>query len=1053
MSSNSIRAGGAFVEIFAEDKALVRGLKSASNRIKRWADSARDRMKKFGSDMMSLGKVGFMTGSAVLGPMVLASKQFADYGDALDEMSQRTGMSVEALAELGHAAELGGADLGTLEKAIRKQQQLLGEAAGGSVGAADKLKQLGLSFADLKDKSTEEQFMTLCEQLRKIPNEGQRAAMTMQIFGRNSLMLIPLIDAGAESIGEMREEARRLGISMSGQDATAAAEFSDALERLQKLFKGMVVQIGAALAPELTLLGNWFVKTSSFVIDFIQRNRKLIATMAKIAAVIVAAGAGLIALGGTVIGLGLLIMALGAIGSTAFSLLAGAVSFLISPIGRIIRTIAGMAWSFQHMSVIGSKAIQWLQTCFVSLHGVASKMWQNTQGVMNAILTPIGRAIFSLRTMAGACLLVVWNALDIGKIFKGVFAMAVKAINHGATSVYQFLNSWTEFKILFGLAWAVNRVFKLFGKTVLWAANSIIRPCFSFIFSVFGRLVNIATFVTKTVMSVFVDGFRFLLDIVTIAFRGIASVVASIVRKIISVIGSAFSKMVSLMGRALAPIFNVITTVFQKIRAFVFNVAEVIYRGVMTFLAPIGNALRIMAGWVVSFARSFLIVESAIQVFSLISSAIRNTIKLFSILVNTAIKTVFSLIKALPGIFVDTVKFLFALPGKILSVFMAIPRIVNGVFSTTLGFVQRVFSGVVAFASNIWSGFVSVCSSVFNKIGSIVSGFGNVLQASFASMGVGVVGLQDRFASLLGTASQTWQGIQDALAAGRLDLVFKVAWAGIRVVWTQGVNFLYEKWLWISGIIQEVWAATVYKISELFVKSWYGSQAVWTEMVFGMQATWLVFTKNFMDAWSTASTYVAKGLAWIYAKLAGFDAAEMVRIVEEDAQTHSRQRQHEYENAMAQASQQRDQGMASIDSDRNGTLNALKDDAQRKKAARKTAHDAEIERMEADQTKAQQELDAAVGEAANVRAAIEPDEKMETQAKKGWAVAAKESKAGKSGKGSGGKAGTFSAFEMGAIQGNTMEDTLKSSLRQHTESVTQLKKVNANLENGLPTFE
>lgn len=169
MSSNSIRAGGAFVEIFAEDKALVRGLKSASNRIKRWADDASARMKKFGSDMMSLGTVGFMTGSAVLGPMILASKQFANYGDVFDKMSQRTGMSAEALSELGHAAGLCGTDLDTLEKAIRKQQQLLGEAAGGSVGAADKLKQLGLSFADLKNKSTEEQFMTLCEQLRKIP--------------------------------------------------------------------------------------------------------------------------------------------------------------------------------------------------------------------------------------------------------------------------------------------------------------------------------------------------------------------------------------------------------------------------------------------------------------------------------------------------------------------------------------------------------------------------------------------------------------------------------------------------------------------------------------------------------------------------------------------------------------------------------------------------------------------------------------------------------------------------------------------------------------------
>ncbi len=104
----------------------------------------------------------------------------------------------------------------------------------------------------------------------------------------------------------------------------------------------------------------------------------------------------------------------------------------------------------------------------------------------------------------------------------------------------------------------------------------------------------------------------------------------------------------------------------------------------------------------------------------------------------------------------------------------------------------------------------------------------------------------------------------------------------------------------------------------------------------------------------------------------------------------------------------------------------------------------------ADLLKAQQELDAAVGDAASVRASLKPDEEKEKQAKKGWAVAATESKAMKVG--GNGKGGTFNAFEMGAIQGNTMEDMMKSSLRQQIESVTQLKKMNANIE-GMNTFE
>ncbi len=655
--ANAIRAGQAFVEIFADDRALVRGLKSASNRIKAWADSARDRLKALGLEMLALGKIGVGMGAGVLVPMLAASKQFAGYGDVFDKMSQRTGMSAEALSELGHAAALCGTDLDTLEKAIRKQQTLLNEAAGGSASAAKKLNALGLSFADLANKNTEEQFLTFCEQLRKIPNEGQRVAMTMQIFGVRATALIPLINAGAESINDMREEARRLGISMSGDDAAAAAEFSDALERLQKLFKGMIVQIGAALAPELTALGNWFVKTSSFVIGFIQRNREFIVTMSKVAAVVAGVGAGLAALGGIVIGIGFTISALGTIAGTIFATLAGAIGLIMSPIGLLVAAVAGLGGTFLYFSGVGSAAIQWLQ---------------------------------------------------------------------------------------------------------------------------------------------------------------------------------------------------------------------------------------------------------------------------------------------------------------------------------------------------------------------------------------------DRFASLLGTASKTWQGIQDAMAAGRLDLVFKVAWAGIRVVWMQGTNFLYEKWLWIAGAIQEIWAAAVGKIAELFIGAWFSIQTLWLSFCKLVTDVWVGFCNMFMNAWSAAYTAVAKGLAWIYGKLTGMDAEAMVRIVEENAQTkkqqrqseydnNAKQRQNEYENAMGTASKNHGQNKASINADWAGTLNTLKEDQKRKKDARKTAYDKEIAEMEADLLKEQQKLDAAVGDAANVRASLKPDEEKEKQAKTGWAVAAQESKAMKSG---GGKAGTFNAFEMGAIQGNTMEDTLKSSLRQ-----------------------
>ena len=120
-SSQGIRAGKAFVELFADDTKLVRGLKAAEKRL-----------KAFGAGVQSIGTKLFGLGAAAVAPLLATTNVFADMGDQLAKMSARTGISVEALSELGYAAEQSGADLETLEGGVRKMQKFLVEAAQGS---------------------------------------------------------------------------------------------------------------------------------------------------------------------------------------------------------------------------------------------------------------------------------------------------------------------------------------------------------------------------------------------------------------------------------------------------------------------------------------------------------------------------------------------------------------------------------------------------------------------------------------------------------------------------------------------------------------------------------------------------------------------------------------------------------------------------------------------------------------------------------------------------------------------------------------------------------
>ena len=132
-TAQGIRAGKAFVELFADDNQLVRGLRRAEKKVKAFGDSVR-----------SLGLKTAGIGSAILAPMGAAAKSFADMGSRLWDMSKRTGVSVEALSALGYAAEQSGAGVEAFENGIRRMQRTIYDAGRGLSTAKEALADLGV---------------------------------------------------------------------------------------------------------------------------------------------------------------------------------------------------------------------------------------------------------------------------------------------------------------------------------------------------------------------------------------------------------------------------------------------------------------------------------------------------------------------------------------------------------------------------------------------------------------------------------------------------------------------------------------------------------------------------------------------------------------------------------------------------------------------------------------------------------------------------------------------------------------------------------------------
>jgi len=171
-STQGIRAGRAFVELFADDSKLVRGLRAAERKL-----------KAFGANIRNMGLKMAGLGAAAVAPMLAAAKTFSSMGDEVAKMAKRTGVSVEALSEFRFVASQTGTEFESLEMGFRRMQRSIYDAGRGLSTAKDALADLGLKFEDLDGLAPEVQFKVLADRISQVEDPTTRAAIAMTLFG------------------------------------------------------------------------------------------------------------------------------------------------------------------------------------------------------------------------------------------------------------------------------------------------------------------------------------------------------------------------------------------------------------------------------------------------------------------------------------------------------------------------------------------------------------------------------------------------------------------------------------------------------------------------------------------------------------------------------------------------------------------------------------------------------------------------------------------------------------------------------------------------------
>jgi hypothetical protein len=371
-SAQNIKAGSAYIELLVRDSQLVKGLSAAGRRL-----------TAFGTAISSMGKKLMLLGTAVTAPLTALTKSFAHGGATLFDMSKRTGMSAEALSELGYAAAQTGSDLQTVEVGVKKMQKTLYAAANGSKSAAEGFAALGLDVQQLMALEPEQQFEAIAAAIARIEDPTARTAMAMHIFGRSGTSLLPLM----QQLEELRAKSRALGLTASSQGAASAKALDDAFTDLGRVTKKTGSIIGSALADTIRTTTQWMTDLIVKVNAFIKAHKDVVVTVFKAGKVIFGLGVGLLVLGTIISKTGAGLTLLAGIVTKAASMLAimgSILVWLVSPIGLAITAVAALGAYLIYTTGIGTKALAWLGERFAQLKDEALVAWQGISDAMAA---------------------------------------------------------------------------------------------------------------------------------------------------------------------------------------------------------------------------------------------------------------------------------------------------------------------------------------------------------------------------------------------------------------------------------------------------------------------------------------------------------------------------------------------------------------------------------------------------------------------------------------------------------------------------------------------
>ncbi len=268
---------------------ITDNFKTATENLQRNADTLVQSFERVRNAGLAIAAAG----AAISGALLAIGKAGSDYAARINEAAKRTGLAVDQMALLRSALSDLEVPVDALDVLLNRLIFAMNRArAGTKMGdeldnAAAAFARLGISVTDAQGqlRNASDVFTEVMLKLAEMPNDTERAALAMLIFGRSAYQLLPALRAGREEILQTLQAHKAAGVALKSETVAAIDAMQDSVNTLRTSLQALSARITAGFAPSVKAASDAMISLVGAINAFLDQHPRLAAVVGTTAVV------------------------------------------------------------------------------------------------------------------------------------------------------------------------------------------------------------------------------------------------------------------------------------------------------------------------------------------------------------------------------------------------------------------------------------------------------------------------------------------------------------------------------------------------------------------------------------------------------------------------------------------------------------------------------------------------------------------------------------------------------------------------------------------------